>query len=153
MKTSLLIPGLSGLFLCCFISCSKNNNSSGATLSNEEKKLLGWWNLEKQIIEEPGQPIIVLDDFQSTCFMEFKDEAAPLLDDNSPIFSNTKSVEDNKDCTWLVNAWKIDNNGKLLLASLDTLYADILFISTDSLSIKVPSHNNHSIIITYGLTK
>ena len=129
------------------------NNNPGVTLSAEERRLLGSWDLEKQIIEEPGKPTIESDNFGQSCFMEFKDQPSPIIDESSPIYSNTKWVEDNKDCSWLANAWKITNNGQLLLASLDTLYADILFISTDSLAIKVPSSLDHSIIITYELTR
>ncbi|MBK8711575.1 MAG: hypothetical protein IPL97_06875 [Niastella sp.] len=139
-------------FICCLLSCKKNN--TGITLSNEEKKLQGHWELKKQIIEEPGQlPIINYINSPINCFMEFNDSRAPLEDPGSPIFSNAKSVQDYKDCTTLMNGWKIGSDGKLLLASLDTLYADILYVTTDSLAIKVPSHNNHNIIITYGLTK
>jgi hypothetical protein len=82
--------------------------------------------------------------------MEFQDKPAPLENENSPVFSKTKSVEDNKNCTWLLNAWKIGSDGKLLLASLDTLYADILFLSPDSLALKA---TNHNITITYILRK
>ncbi len=138
------------LIFCTQLSCKKNNSGRSLKLSNEEKKLLGHWDLKKQIIEEPGQPTVVNDyTNQSTCFMEFKDIASVQHDQSSPIYSNTKQVQDNKDCSWLLNAWKIDNNGKLLLASLDTIYADILYISTDSLVFKAPSSNDYNILITY----
>jgi hypothetical protein len=138
------------LTFSCIVSCKKSNNS-GVTLSDKEKKLLGKWSLQKQIIEQAGQPTIENDSFLPICYMAFEDYPAPLENKNSPIYSNTKTVEDNKDCSWLLNAWKIDNNDKLLLASLDTLYADILFLSTDSLALKVPFDNH--VIITYTLSK
>src|SRR4051812_21432433 len=94
------------LTFCCMGSCKKSGNS-GVTVSDQEKKLLGRWNLEKQIIEQAGQPTIENDSFWITCFMEFHEYASGLADDNSPIFSNTKLVEDNKDCNWQLNAWKI----------------------------------------------
>jgi hypothetical protein len=143
----LLILGISFSF-----SCNKNSKSPG--LSDQERKLLGNWMLKKQVIEEPGQVTLVNTfDARESCFMEFQEYPAPLIDNSSPIFSNTKSVQDHKDCSWLVNAWKIEPNGKLLLASLDTIYADLLFVSADSLAIRAISTNDHNILITYGLRK
>ena len=137
---------------CCIASCKKSINSN-VTMSDEEKKLLGRWSLQKRILEQAGQPIIEEDNFSIFCFMEFQDNPAPLENKNSPVFSNTKSVQDNKNCSWLLNAWKIGNDGKLLLASLDTLYADILFLTPDSFALKIPYHNNHNIMATYKLHK
>ncbi|MEO6962506.1 MAG: hypothetical protein ABIY90_11085, partial [Puia sp.] len=57
--------------------------------------------------------------------------------------------QDNKDCSWLANAWKIDNAGKLILASLDTVYADILIVDKDTLAFKAPSVDDPHILITY----
>jgi len=139
------------LFILCF-SCKKDN--AGVSLSNDEKKLLGHWVLRKQTIEEPGQPTVTNNiTLPLLCFMKFEDYAPPFTN-NSPIFSNTKSVQDHKDCSWLLNAWKIGNDGKLLLASfIDTVYAEILYVSPDSLILRAPSSNNHSILITYELYK
>jgi len=68
-------------------------------------------NPEKQIIEEPGQPPTVNSNFDFLCFMDFKDNPSFIQNQTSPIFSNTKLVQDSKDCGWLVSAWKIGTNG------------------------------------------
>ncbi len=136
----------------CIISCKKN--SSGVTISSEEKQLLGHWDLRRVTIEEPGQPTITNNiNSPTNCFMEFEKGRAPLEDSRSEIYSNTKAVQDNKDCSWLMNAWRINNDGKLLLASVDTVYATILFVSVDSLALKRPFPGPIGKTITYCLNK
>lgn len=150
LKPSILV--LIVFTMCCSLSCKKN--SSGVILSGEEKKLLGHWDLRQVIIEESGQPTITNNiNSPINCFMEFKNGRSPIENPRSEIFSNTKAVNDNKDCSWLANAWKITNDDKLLLASLDTVYATILFTSVDSLALKRPYPGQIGKTITYCLKK
>lgn len=140
------------------ISC---NHDDSPSLNTTEGKLLGEWRSSKVITAIPGQPAVeFIPDMYSYCFMEFTKRPAPLINSSSPVYSNTKFVQDNKDCNWLANAWKIEKNGKLLLASLDTVYADILKLSEDSLVLKIdfdnyygPENTHFVATKTYFLTR
>lgn len=151
-KIILISIGL--LFL---IDCSSDDDMH---LNATERKLIGKWRSIKRVVVEPGMPPNeIISSLPAICFMEFINRPANLYNSSSPIFSNTKHVQDNKDCSWLANAWKIDNNGKLLLASLDTVYADILKISNDSLIFKMNvdnyygPDNHYQAEITYYLKR
>jgi len=154
---------LTKILLICFgflLLANCNNDDNDVFLNSTEKKLIGKWNSKKTIIVEPGMPPteIVISPY-NLCFMEFKNSPAPLNNPYSTLYANTKFVQDNKDCNWLANAWKIENNGKLLLASLDTVYADILKLSNDSLVFKIDvdnyyePDNHYQAEITYYLTR
>lgn len=154
---------LTKILVICFgflllTNCDKGDDD--VSLNSTEKKLIGKWNSKKTIIIEPGMPPTeILFSPYNFCFMEFKNRPAPLNSPSSTVYANTKFVQDNKDCNWLANAWKIENNGKLLLASLDTVYADILKLSKDSLVLKVNidnyygADNHYQAEITYYLTR
>lgn len=147
------------LVLLLFSSCSKDDSS--VNTSSLENRLIGEWHLKKTIVQELGQPESTF--YPSTnfnCYMNFKKDNSHFLDQSSPVFSNTKLVEDHKDCTWQLNAWKINKDGKLLLASMDTVYADVLKLSNDSLILKMdidnyygPENNHYQAEMTYYLTR
>lgn len=148
------------LMVIIFVVISCNNDDS-LSFNSTESKLLGKWRSGKVITIIPGQPAVeYIPDIYSYCFMEFTKRPAPLINPSSPVFSNTKFVQDNKDCNWLANAWKIEKDGKLLLASLDTVYADILKLSDDSLVLKIdfdnyygPENTHFVATKTYYLTR
>ena len=154
---------LTKILIICFgflllVNC--DNDDNGVFLNSTEKKLIGKWNSKKTIVIEPGMPPreITFSPY-NFCFMEFENRPAPLNNPSSTLYANTKFVQDNKDCSWLANAWKIENNGKLLLASMDTVYADILKLSKDSLVFKIDVDNyyppdiHYQAEITYYLTR
>ncbi len=100
-------------------ACHKDNSSN---LSDAERKLLRFWNTKKIIIEQSGQPTVTQNPVFTNCGIEFKNQ--PYYH-NSGIYQNTKLSDDRKDCASYANAWKIDSDGKLLLASpVDTIHAD-----------------------------
>jgi hypothetical protein len=148
------------IFLGFLMLTNCDNGDDDVLLNSTEKKLIGKWNSKKTIIIESGMPPteIIISPY-NFCFMEFENRPAPLNNPSSTIYANTKFVQDNKDCSWLANAWKIENNGKLLLASLDTVHADILKLSKDSLVLKVNIDNYYGVDnhyqaeITYYLTR
>lgn len=154
---------LTKILLICFgflLLANCDNDDNDVFLNSTEKKLIGKWNSKKTIIVESGMPPAEIVIFPyNLCFMEFKNSPAPLNNPYSTLYANTKFIQDNKDCNWLANAWKIENNGKLLLASLDTVYADILKLSNDSLVFKIDvdnyygPDNHYQAEITYYLTR
>ena len=84
--------------------------------------------------------------------MKFQESASVLIDRRG-LYANTKWVQDNKNCTWLANAWRIENTGQLLLASLDTIHADILINTSDTLAFKATDRQNAAVHITYQFSK
>lgn len=138
--------------------CSKDDNPS-VTVSQDEQKLLGKWDVHFRITQSPGLPpdtLIVNDPLR--CFMEFIEGPSAIIDASpsvpvSSLYHNTKRVQDNKQCTWLMNAWKIMDNGQLLLMSLDTSFADILYLTPDSLIFRTESSVQPGTHIVYGLKK
>ncbi len=102
-------------------------------------------------MEAVGQPAMVeLINDPISCFMEFKDQSYAL---NQGLYANTKWAQDNKGCNWLANAWKIEGTGQLLLASLDTIHADILILLADTLAFKTVNPQNAAQQITYQFSR
>ncbi len=102
---------------------------------------------KKKIIEQSGQPTVTQNPVFTNCGIEFKNQ--PYYH-NSGIYQNTKLSDDRKDCASYANAWKIDSDGKLLLASpLDTIHADILILVTDTLAFRTIDPDNPGLHITY----
>lgn len=138
--------------------CSKDDNPS-VTVSQDEQKLLGKWDVHFRITQSPGLPpdtLMVNDPLR--CFMEFIEGPSAIIAASpsvpvSSLYHNTKRVQDNKQCTWLMNAWKIMDNGQLLLMSLDTSFADILYLTPDSLIFRTESSVQPGTYIVYGLKK
>ena len=139
----------STLFLAtAFASLQACHKDKSSDLSDSEKQLLKFWNTKKIIIEQSGQPTVTQDPLFPTCGIEFKDQ--PYYIYNSGIYTNAKVSNDNKTCASVANAWKIDSNGKLLLASpLDTIYADILIVGSDTLAFRTIDPDNPDLHITY----
>jgi len=141
--TPLLTAGT--LVMVIYTSCHKHDTP---TLNDTESKLVGTWLTRKITVEQTGQPPMVMSGINDACYyIIFKN--APYPHSNSGLYTNTKWAEDWKDCSKKLNAWKVDNNGKLLLASLDTLYADILILEKDTLAFKTTSPGNPDQHITY----
>ena len=143
------------LFIICSLAylsgCTKSDMKKRyASLSPIEQQLATRWFLKKKIIEIPGQQPLTETGFdQLDCFIDLKGYKYMYADANSPLTSDTKEVQDNKNCSWLGGGWKVRSDNKLVLVApgLDTLIADILFIKPDSLAIK----GNYGYIHSDGL--
>ena len=138
-------------FSAALLSCKKENSS--VSISAGERKLIGVWRLQRQTLEAPGQLPLVSDFDSPNCFINFRELASPQSDGISPLLKDTKLVEDNKDCTPVINSWKIDGDGKLLLVSADTVYADIELIDESNLRFKAWQHYDPSRTISFEFTR
>lgn len=132
-------------------SCKKERSSVDITA--EERKLIGVWKLDRQTLEAPGQLPLQTDFDSPDCFINFRELASPQADGVSPLLQNTKLVEDDKDCTPVINSWKIDGDGKLLLVSVDTVYAEILLLDETNLRFKAWQHYDTSRTIRFEFSR
>lgn len=132
MKKSSFLAA-SALVLAAYVSCGKDYNPP--KLNDMERRLLGKWGTIRITYEKDGQPPRVENVTGMTCYyIVFKADIYPLRSDG--LYSGTRWAEDQKDCSKRLNAWKLEGNGQLLLASLDTTYADILILEEDTLAFR-----------------
>jgi hypothetical protein len=128
-----------------YASCSKDDTPG---LNDTESRLVGKWQTKRITVEQTGQAPVVMDVSIDPCyFIDFKNMAYPNL--NSGLYANTKWAEDDKDCHKVLNAWKVGDDGRLLLASLDTLYADILILEKDTLAFRIVDPDIPGEVTTY----
>lgn len=93
------------IFLFGTTACKKDH--SGVSISSGEKGLLGSWTLSTLTVEKPGMPDEIRYYYNPfLCVMVFHKYRAPLEDNDSPIYSNTKAVDGNVDCELVTQAWK-----------------------------------------------
>ncbi|UPK69508.1 hypothetical protein [Chitinophaga filiformis] len=132
---SFFVNGL--LVLIMYTNCSKDKRPV-SNLNETERKLVGYWSTKQITVEHTGQPTVVMNNFSDCYHIIFKDQPYPNL--NTGIYADTKWSEDWKDCSKAANAWKVGSDGKLLLASNDTVYADILILEEDTLAFRFNSN-------------
>ena len=132
--SSFFINGL--LVLMLYANCTKDKRPT-AELNETERKLVGYWSTITITVERPGLPTQVMNNLSDCYHIIFKNE--PYFNSNTGLYAGTKASEDWKDCSKSGNAWKVGSDGKLLLASNDTVYADILILEEDTLAFRYNS--------------
>ncbi|PSL33341.1 hypothetical protein [Chitinophaga ginsengisoli] len=122
------------LIMVLYTNCSKDKKDTVA-LNDMESKLMGTWLTMTITVEQTGKPPVVQHVNAAPCyFIVFKNEPYPIRSDG--IYADTKWADDQKDCAKYLHAWKVGSDGRLLLASSDTLYADILIVGKDTLAFR-----------------